>query len=25
VERFAQIAIRHPDDHRGELEAALGI
>ena len=25
VERFAQIAIRHPDDHRAELEAALGI
>jgi DinB superfamily len=25
VERFAQIAIRHPDDHRTELEAALGI
>jgi len=24
VERFAQIAIRHPDDHRAELEAALG-
>jgi hypothetical protein len=23
VERFAQIAIRHPDDHRAELEAAL--
>jgi uncharacterized damage-inducible protein DinB len=25
VERFAQIAIRHPDDHRAEIEAALGI
>ena len=25
VERFAQIGIRHPDDHRAELEAALGI
>jgi hypothetical protein len=25
VERFAQIGIRHPDDHRTELEAALGI
>jgi DinB superfamily len=25
VERFAQIAIRHPDDHRAELEAALGV
>jgi hypothetical protein len=25
VERFAQIAVRHPDDHRAELEAALGI
>jgi hypothetical protein len=25
VGRFAQIAIRHPDDHRAELEAALGI
>ena len=24
VERFAQIAARHPDDHRAELEAALG-
>jgi hypothetical protein len=24
VERFAQIAVRHPDDHRAELEAALG-
>jgi hypothetical protein len=24
VERFAQIGIRHPDDHRTELEAALG-
>jgi hypothetical protein len=24
VERFAQIGIRHPDDHRAELEAALG-
>ena len=24
VERFAQIAIRHPDDHRAEIEAALG-
>jgi uncharacterized damage-inducible protein DinB len=24
VARFAQIAIRHPDDHRAELEAALG-
>ena len=24
VERFAQIAIRHPDDHRAELQAALG-
>lgn len=24
VERFAQIAVRHPDDHRTELEAALG-
>jgi hypothetical protein len=23
VERFAQIGIRHPDDHRAELEAAL--
>jgi hypothetical protein len=23
VERFAQIAIRHPDDHRGEIEGAL--
>jgi hypothetical protein len=25
VERFAQIAVRHPDDHRAELQAALGI
>jgi hypothetical protein len=25
VERFAQIAVRHPDDHRAELEAALGV
>jgi DinB superfamily len=25
VERFAQIGIRHPDEHRAELEAALGI
>ena len=24
VERFAQIGIRHPDEHRAELEAALG-
>jgi hypothetical protein len=24
VERFAQVGIRHPDDHRAELEAALG-
>jgi DinB superfamily len=24
VERFAQIAIRHPDDHRAEIQAALG-
>lgn len=24
VERFAQIAVRHPDDHRAELEAAPG-
>jgi hypothetical protein len=24
VERFAQIAVRHPDDHRAELQAALG-
>jgi hypothetical protein len=24
VARFAQIAIRHPDDHRAELQAALG-
>ena len=24
VERFAPIAVRHPDDHRAELEAALG-
>ena len=24
VERFAQIEVRHPDDHRAELEAALG-
>jgi len=23
VERFAQIAIRHPDDHRAEIDAAL--
>lgn len=24
VERFAQISIRHPDDHRAEIQAALG-
>jgi hypothetical protein len=24
VERFAQIASRHPDDHRADIEAALG-
>jgi hypothetical protein len=24
VERFAQIAIRHPDDHRAEIESAFG-
>jgi len=24
VERFAQIAVRHPDDHCAELGAALG-
>jgi DinB superfamily len=24
VERFAQIGIRHPDEHRVEIEAALG-
>jgi len=25
VARFAQIAIRHPDDHRAEIQAALEI
>jgi len=24
VARFAQIAIRHPDDHRAEIESAFG-
>jgi len=25
VARFAQVAIRHPDDHRAEIQAALEI